>query len=457
MKPFEHILIVKLDTYGDLVLLEPALRALVTHEKPMKVSVLIQENYVDICELFSDKIHWVTTTLDPHHASYESQTDMFDDLRSRLQQERIDCFVSICANKTWVDYLLKGWFSNSYWVSLDCGTSDAAVVAPLLGHHLVSSDLGHTVEAALELHELEKNRKVVEYLIGPVAEEIPALELSEDRLNSGQTLLAQCGLIENQYVVLACAGSANVTLKQWSASGFATVAAYLASRGLDVLLAGHTSERHEIKAVEERCRELGVVCRSWLGKTGEIAMLAALIRLSRGYVGNDSGPLHLACALEKPVVGIYGGGTWPRFMPCGERSCAIAQPLSCFGCGWSCYWGVPYCIKSISAETVLTAVKSAIFNEGEFMPVVEEQQGISLAYKSFIDQVVMHVRAVQLEKMDLSCQVYSLRKQVIEWNRLYDEQVEKNRSDGEKIKKNKARENNVYITKWLNGLFGRKK
>ena len=61
-----------------------------------------------------------------------------------------------------------------------------------------------------------------------------------------------------------------------------------------------------------------------------------LLGEARLYLGNDTGAMHLAAALGVPVTAVFGGGTWPRFVPaavCGE---AVVHPLPCFGCGWDC-------------------------------------------------------------------------------------------------------------------------
>jgi heptosyltransferase-1 len=58
----------------------------------------------------------------------------------------------------------------------------------------------------------------------------------------------------------------------------------------------------------------------------DLAVLAALIERARLFVGGDSGPLHLACALGCPVVAIYGP-TDPRVnRPWGVPSRVVHPP-----------------------------------------------------------------------------------------------------------------------------------
>ena len=80
-----------------------------------------------------------------------------------------------------------------------------------------------------------------------------------------------------------------------------------------------------------------------------------LTQLSAGYVGHDTGPMHVAAAMNKPVLAVFGGGTWPRFRPAVAPSVALLVGVPCVGCGWVCAFEQPYCIKSVPAGEVLRA------------------------------------------------------------------------------------------------------
>lgn len=64
-----------------------------------------------------------------------------------------------------------------------------------------------------------------------------------------------------------------------------------------------------------------------------IRYLAAIIQTCKVVIGNDSGPLHLACATEVPVLGIYGP-TNPKLQgPYGEQNVTIENTkLKCLHC-----------------------------------------------------------------------------------------------------------------------------
>jgi heptosyltransferase-1 len=59
-----------------------------------------------------------------------------------------------------------------------------------------------------------------------------------------------------------------------------------------------------------------------------VAQLIALTRRVALVIAGDTGPLHLACALGRPVVGIYGPTDPARNGPFGTRSRVLRSPHS---------------------------------------------------------------------------------------------------------------------------------
>ncbi len=96
---------------------------------------------------------------------------------------------------------------------------------------------------------------------------------------------------------------------------------------------------------------------TWLGKDGERPLLAALLKETHLYVGHDTGAMHMAAAVGRPVVGVFGGGHWPRFRPSARQAASVVQPLPCFGCSWDCHYGDGPCVKTIPASDVIKAIE----------------------------------------------------------------------------------------------------
>jgi heptosyltransferase-1 len=110
--------------------------------------------------------------------------------------------------------------------------------------------------------------------------------------------------------------------KRWPVERYAVVAQSLIARGCRVLV--------NIGPVEEPLAE--VICRQTGGAATPLACtLPQLIALTRRIalaIAGDTGPLHLACALGRPVVGIYGPTDPSRNGPFGTRFKVLRSPES---------------------------------------------------------------------------------------------------------------------------------
>lgn len=105
---------------------------------------------------------------------------------------------------------------------------------------------------------------------------------------------------------------------RWAVERFAEVAIALMQRGLDVQVLEGPQDAGTAAALSARVRrELPVV----RGET--VPMLAARFARAALYVGNDTGPLHLAGAVGCPTAGVYGWTDPDEWKPVGARVRAV--------------------------------------------------------------------------------------------------------------------------------------
>jgi heptosyltransferase-1 len=110
--------------------------------------------------------------------------------------------------------------------------------------------------------------------------------------------------------------------KRWPVERYATVANGLAARGCHVLVnAGPGEEPLAEVIVQQACGAATVIA-------GHLGHLIALTRRIALAIAGDTGPLHLACALGRPVVGIYGPTDPSRNGPYGTRFKVLRSPGS---------------------------------------------------------------------------------------------------------------------------------
>ena len=93
---------------------------------------------------------------------------------------------------------------------------------------------------------------------------------------------------------------------------------------------------------------------------------AALLSFSRLFIGNDSGPMHLAAAVGTPLIALFGPGNVDRCAPRTENSIVIRSPASCVPCRQllnvqdRCVQGKPTCMDLIPIETVIEAAQKLL-------------------------------------------------------------------------------------------------
>ncbi len=216
------------------------------------------------------------------------------------------------------------------------------------------------VVASVESAEPEKGLALVSALTGvAISPTKPRLHVPEPFRREALDWLAERGLGPEKFLAFCPAGTANVPIKAWPAPRFGELIAWAErTLGLPAVVLGAESEEMRIAETVAGARAAGAGrVAAYLGSRGNFPRFAALLSLARAYVGNDTGALHAAAAMERPVAAIYGGGTWPRFLPAGEgAAAAVVQPMECFGCGWDCPFGDAPCLKTIPPEPAQTAL-----------------------------------------------------------------------------------------------------
>ena len=85
-----------------------------------------------------------------------------------------------------------------------------------------------------------------------------------------------------------------------------------------------------------------------------LPQLAEILARCNLFIGNDSGPMHLAAAVGTRTIGLYGPGNPARFGPVGAHSRTIRRMPDCPPCmGTSCKFGGEGCMKQIEVDEVI--------------------------------------------------------------------------------------------------------
>jgi ADP-heptose:LPS heptosyltransferase len=159
---------------------------------------------------------------------------------------------------------------------------------------------------------------------------------------------SQCLVILNPH----CRREAN----RWPASKFTELARrLLAYRQVRVALAGGRVARPLCDAVAAPLGE--AIWRA----DGHFSLLgsASLFSRARVVVTGDTGPMHLAAAVETPVVAMFGPSDCLRTGPYASDAVVLSRSLSCTPCLGRCCrlnFVLPLCMDELDVDEVLTAV-----------------------------------------------------------------------------------------------------
>ena len=295
----ERILVVRTDRLGDVVLTLPVLSSLRRCFPGARLSVLLRQYTGAIVtgNPFVDEIIWYDRdgTLLP-----------FRSILATLKAKRFDAAVLVRPDPRAALLLaLAG-------IPVRIGTG-YRYYSPLMTHRIFE----HRSEATH--HELEYNL----HLLGPlgcdVRDEIAAprfgVVVAEQTRASAEEMLRSLGVRSDRRIVVhpGSGGSA----ADWPVESFAALARQLQESGAGTILV--TGSRPEAAKAET----IAGGCAGAVNLAGRLSVpqLAAVIESSRLFIGNSTGPLHVAVAVGTPVLGFYpsvpvmGRKRWGPYSP----------------------------------------------------------------------------------------------------------------------------------------------
>jgi lipopolysaccharide heptosyltransferase I len=198
----------------------------------------------------------------------------------------------------------------------------------------------YRVETAPEMHAVDRNMLLARYLGCETVDPVFPFPLLDPAAEISRMLPAE-------YAVIA--PSAGTLVKRWPAANFAflasrlPIASIIIGGGPDVPLADEIAALSRGRAV------------SLAGRTS-LRELAAVIRGAKFLVCADSGPMHIAAALNVPVFAVFGPTNPARTGPYGQIHTIIRTDLRCS----PCYRRKPCadweCMSGITAESVLNSI-----------------------------------------------------------------------------------------------------
>ncbi|MFA5437795.1 MAG: glycosyltransferase family 9 protein [Candidatus Omnitrophota bacterium] len=207
-------------------------------------------------------------------------------------------------------------------------------------------------------HEVEVALKAVKEL--GCSPDDQHLEIFKNADSEGfvQQYLEGLGISESDFITVIHPGSRQEYLR-WGKDKFAHIALRLMrERKAKVIITGSSKEDKLVKEVASLMEDKPFCCT---GLT--LGQLISLLGKAKLFVGNSTGPMHIAAALNIPVVAIFGpqhqSDSYLRWGPWSKNSVVVRKEQNCRDCLPSQCFSIK-CIKSISEGEVWEGIEKVL-------------------------------------------------------------------------------------------------
>jgi len=187
----------------------------------------------------------------------------------------------------------------------------------------------------------------------PLPGPVPGPELHTSEQQSRKVLEALGVRYDNEPVLALCPGAEFGPAKQWPEEYYAKVAQAWMDKGWKVWLLGSANDRPVCDTINS---SMNNGCENFAGQT-RLGDVCDLLALASFVVSNDSGLMHIAAALQRPMVAIFGSSD-PEFTPPLSETAQVERlGLDCSPCyKRECPLGHLNCLKQLSPERVIAAM-----------------------------------------------------------------------------------------------------
>jgi lipopolysaccharide heptosyltransferase II len=359
-----RIILIKIGGIGDYVLMMPAVRALRERYPHAQIDCIVgNEKAKKFLEVFGLLNTIIALETEHELVSFTQGLAQAVNLGHRLKAKPYDavlCFNHLLPNDVPFLSALMIITGAKYRIGLDCGTTGSLL-------HVGVPDAGYGAK-----HEVEYRIAVVEAIDAIVHDRRLFIPINNEFKQQARAIITDEGTQTWRRPLIGIhPGCHNgYPARRWMPERFARLADQLYQEfGGQLLLLGGPEEVDVRERVQSTMHSQ-MPCRNLSGAE-ELLLTTALIEQCDLFVGNDSGLMHIAAAVNTPTIGIFGltnPQAWTPFMPADPtRGRAVYRQLPCMPCNYvglhsgdTLGCATRDCLTQIQVETVADVARSLL-------------------------------------------------------------------------------------------------
>ncbi|MDE0637276.1 MAG: lipopolysaccharide heptosyltransferase II [Candidatus Poribacteria bacterium] len=209
-----------------------------------------------------------------------------------------------------------------------------------------------------ETHEVDRNLELVRLICEGEGNRQLVFNLLPDEIANAETRLASLGIGNDVFLIGIHPGGSSFD-KRWPEKQYAELADRLVHHYNATILLLHGPDEAELTHNIQEAMQSDAI--TYAPKT--IRELGALLSRCNLVVCNDSGPMHLAAALDMPTVAIFGPTDHVAWRPMSENASIVRRDMPCWPCsahkckiGWECTKKLP--VEMVWQTTAMTVEAS---------------------------------------------------------------------------------------------------
>jgi len=364
----KHVLIVRLDQIGDVIMTTPFLRELRRNMPNAWITLIVLPttfNLVENCPYVNEALAcgWVGDR-DIHR--FQRHWRAWKMARKHLWHRQFDLAILPRRDADQSHGAILAYFSGAQH---RVGYSDNDFNQKLPYYRNNDCLLTHVLNDKMR-HEVESSLEIIRFLEGKVQNNHMEIEISnEDKMYAKKLLSAQ--RISKDELLIAFGPCKWEPKRRWPLSNFVNLGLWLSKKyHAKIIVLGGKEDEFIGQQIQMK---LGDSVINTIGQT-TLRQTCALLEHCALFVGNDSGPKHMAAAVGVPVIEInshpldglpFHVDSPKRFGPWGVSHRILSPKTAIPPCSDACIAHEAHCIRDVTVEQVKEAISYMLYNQGQ--------------------------------------------------------------------------------------------